>query len=177
MPDLPQAQKTLEKPNLDSSDWQKPQDGDQGFAETPKDPGTLKETQETTPQTESPKDASELKSQPSVQPQTPAAPPIIAAPKSPLRKDIEQTLSQNMNTFYTNMDLATKTAFKAKALETAGKIEIMVQSGKLNVKKIISWIREWLQMIPGVNKLFLEQESKIKADKIVHLEKHDEPLT
>lgn len=177
MPDLPQAQKVEEPTRLDASDWQKPQEGDKGFSELPKEPETLKETQETTPQTESPKDAAELKTQPPVQPQTAAAPQIIAAPKSPLRKDIEQTLSENINTFYGAMDAATKTAFKAKALETAGKIETMVQSGKLNVKKIISWIREWLQMIPGVNKLFLEQESKIKADKIVRLEKHDEPLT
>lgn len=177
MPDLPQVQKAEDPTRLDASDWQKPQEGDKGFAETPKEPETLKEAQETPPQTESPKDAAELKTQPAPQPQIPASPPIIAAPKSPLRKDIEQTLSQNINTFYANMDLATKTAFKAKALETAGKIETMLASGKLNVKKIISWIREWLQMIPGVNKLFLEQESKIKADKMVRLEKHDEPLT
>lgn len=177
MPDLPQAQKVEEPTRLDASDWQKPQEGDKGFAELPKEPETIKETQETPPQTESPKDAAELKTQPAPQPQTPVAPPVIAAPKSPLRKDIEQTLSENINMFYGAMDPETKQAFKAKAVETAGKIETMVQSGKLNVKKIISWIREWLQMIPGVNKLFLEQESKIKADKIVRLEKHDEPLT
>jgi hypothetical protein len=30
-------------------------------------------------------------------------------------------------------------------------------------------IREWLLIIPGVNKYFLEQEAKIKTDKIQQL--------
>ncbi len=177
MPDLTQTQKTEKPANLDLSDWQKPSQADTGIIEKPKEAEIPKEAQEALAQAEAPKNISE-QSAPATPPPTPAVPaqPIIAVPKSPLRKDIEQTLSENINTFYTNMDAATKTAFKAKAVETAGKIEIMLASGKINVKKVIAWIREWLQMIPGVNKLFLEQESKIKADEIARLpNKHASP--
>ncbi len=169
MPDLTQAQKIQERPSLDTSDWQKPSQTDKGIVEQPKETEIPKEAQEISKQAEAPKEIPEQGT--TVAPPTPAVPaqPVIAVPKSPLRKDIEQTLSENINTFYTNMDAATKTAFKVKAVETAGKIETMLASSKMNVRKVITWIREWLQMIPGVNKLFLEQESKIKADEIARL--------
>jgi hypothetical protein len=35
------------------------------------------------------------------------------------------------------------------------------------VKKILALIRDWLKLIPGVNRFFLEQEAKIKTDKIL----------
>jgi hypothetical protein len=40
---------------------------------------------------------------------------------------------------------------------------------KIKVNKIIDLIRRWLKLIPGINKFFLEQEVKIKADKIIRL--------
>ena len=32
----------------------------------------------------------------------------------------------------------------------------------------MSLIREWLKVIPGINKFFLEQTVKIKTDKIIN---------
>ena len=37
--------------------------------------------------------------------------------------------------------------------------------------KIIDVIKKWLSIIPGINKFFLEQEAKIKTDKIMELKK------
>jgi hypothetical protein len=37
----------------------------------------------------------------------------------------------------------------------------------VSTKKIFVLIRAWLKIIPGVNRFFLEQEAKIKTDKIL----------
>ncbi|MCH8049516.1 hypothetical protein IH979_02285 [Patescibacteria group bacterium] len=60
-----------------------------------------------------------------------------------------------------------KPAFKARGEEIAATVKTMVDTGKVRVKKILDLIREWLSMIPGVNKFFLEQEAKIKTDKVM----------
>jgi len=59
--------------------------------------------------------------------------------------------------------------FKQKGEETAGKIRSMVETAKENARKIFDLIRDWLRVIPGVNRFFLEQEAKIKTDKILRL--------
>ena len=51
----------------------------------------------------------------------------------------------------------------------AQNIRAMVASAKIQVRKIIQWIVGWLKLIPGVNIFFLEQEAKIKADKILDM--------
>jgi hypothetical protein len=35
---------------------------------------------------------------------------------------------------------------------------------------------QWLKLLPGVNRFFLEQEAKIKTDRIIHLKKTQEGL-
>jgi len=49
------------------------------------------------------------------------------------------------------------------------KINTLLDKAKINLGKIASLIRKWLSIIPGVNKFFLEQEAKIKADEIMKL--------
>lgn len=65
------------------------------------------------------------------------------------------------------MDAATQAKFKQAGEETAGKISILLQTAKVQVKKIVELIVAWLRIIPGVNSYYLEQEAKIKADKIL----------
>jgi len=45
----------------------------------------------------------------------------------------------------------------------------MVGSFKIKARKVLHLIRDWLKIIPGINKYFLEQEAKIKTDKIIEL--------
>ena len=59
------------------------------------------------------------------------------------------------------------TCFKLKGEEVARNIEQVVAAGKSKAKQILHWIKDWLKLIPGVNRFFLEQEAKIKTDKII----------
>ena len=44
-----------------------------------------------------------------------------------------------------------------------------MKSTKVKVKKILKLILEWLRILPGINRFFLEQEAKIKTDRIIQL--------
>ena len=62
-------------------------------------------------------------------------------------------------------------AFKKAGEETVAQIDVLLSETKLRINKIIDLIKKWLKMIPGVNKFFLEQEAKIKTDKIIKIKK------
>lgn len=83
---------------------------------------------------------------------------------------IEGVLEENLISMYTKMSSQQQQRFKSKGEEVTKKIFKMIyQETKINVNKIIRWIKEWLKLIPGINKYFLEQEAKIKADKIIEI--------
>ena len=52
-----------------------------------------------------------------------------------------------------------------------GKMPKGVKGEKVKVKEIVKLIIEWLKIIPGASRYFLEQEAKIKTDKILKLKK------
>lgn len=89
------------------------------------------------------------------------------ADKSERLAAIEKTLSQGLEQIYFGLDQAAQAAVKRAGEETARKIETLLESGKFAAKKILHLIRAWLAKIPGANKFFLEQESKIKTDRIM----------
>ena len=62
-----------------------------------------------------------------------------------------------------------KPLFRKKGEEAAHEISEMVRRLKLEVSKVVRLIRDWLLAIPNVNKFFLEQEAKIKTDRLVDL--------
>lgn len=95
-----------------------------------------------------------------------SAPPVVIA-KDPILVDIENLLSEDLTDMYLSLPDEKKIAFRKKGEEVAVKIQEMVHTGKIKAIKILEMIRDWLQMIPGVNKFFLEQEVKIKADKMI----------
>lgn len=92
-------------------------------------------------------------------------PPIIDV----VQKEVESVLSENISDIYKQLPQDRKAVFKQKGENVAEQITAMIKSGILRVKKILKLIREWLLIIPGVNKYFLEQEAKIKTDKIQQL--------
>lgn len=96
----------------------------------------------------------------------PPPPPAPTPPKDPDLAAIEEVLAEDLVDIYVNLPENKKPAFKKKGEEVAAAVKQMVDSGKFQAKKILDLIREWLRMIPGINKFFLEQEAKIKADKI-----------
>jgi len=122
----------------------------------------------------------ERKEQPSAAPSQAQTTSTIAEVVVPIRteksdtlREIEQILSENLDELYNSLPIEQKNIFKKKGEETASKIELLVKEVKISVKKVLLLIKEWLlllaQMIPGVNKIFLIQEAKIKADKILFL--------
>jgi hypothetical protein len=124
-------------------------------------PGTIERPSEITPI-----------SQENYQTSTPAdALQILARQKrlNEREKKIEKILEDGLLDLYRNLPPESKAAFKIKGEETAGLINEIMEKTKYKVQEIISLIREWLMMIPGVNKFFLEQEAKLKADKIIEL--------
>ena len=93
--------------------------------------------------------------------------------KTLTHEEIEAILSEGLDRMYGSMDERTREEFRAKGEETATKIEELVSTFKLTVKKVLDLIRDWLKLIPHINKFFLEQEAKIKTDKIITLAKKE----
>jgi hypothetical protein len=93
-------------------------------------------------------------------------------------KKIETVLAQGFRELYIQLPSNLKTEFKKKGEEAARKIDEVVISDK-NVKasKILEIIKKWLSFlkkIPGISKFFLEQEAKIKTDKILRMHEQKE---
>ena len=84
--------------------------------------------------------------------------------------EVEKILEEGLGDYYETLPEEARARFHARGEEAAFKIADMVRSFKVSVKKVLMLIRQWLQTIPGVNRFFLEQESKIKTDRIIALE-------
>lgn len=97
-------------------------------------------------------------------------PPPTAAPAKPTSlQEVEEVLAEDLEDEYVKMTPKQQKKFKQEGEVTAIKINTLLQKTKTKVKKIIDLIRKWLQLIPGVNKFFIEQEAKIKADKLMDM--------
>jgi hypothetical protein len=86
-------------------------------------------------------------------------------------KKIENFLSRGMEDVYLCLPAEKQAEFRLKGEETAKKINKLLEKTRVNIGKIINLIKKWLALIPGVNRYFLEQEAKIKADEIIKLRK------
>lgn len=86
-----------------------------------------------------------------------------------MEKQIEKVLENDLAEIYMNLSPDKQREFKIKGEETARQINALLQKTKVKAKEILDLIKKWLSVIPGVNKFFLEQEAKIKADEIIRL--------
>ncbi len=98
-----------------------------------------------------------------------SAPVVVAAPKDELLLRIEKILEEDLGDLYTKLPPTAQPLFKQKGEEASLEIAGMVKSLSLKVKRALELVRKWLLTIPGVNKFFLEQQAKIKIDKIQEL--------
>jgi hypothetical protein len=103
-----------------------------------------------------------------IPPPQPAAPPVAVQKNSEVVK-IESILSEHLDDLYLMMTPQQQLAFREKGEETAGKIATLLQGAKVKIREILNLIRDWLKLLPGINKFFLEQEAKIKTDRILNL--------
>ncbi len=95
--------------------------------------------------------------------------PGIDTQKSPLHQTVEEILEDGLGELYFSLPPKDQEKFKQSGEKTTSAIVKLIESGKVVFKKIFDLIRKWLHLIPGVSKFFVEQEAKIKADKIVEI--------
>ena len=95
----------------------------------------------------------------------------IDSPDSIRQKQIDDILSEGLNDVFLEMNPNQQKIFKEEGEKTVVKINNILSSAKVKLKNIISLIKSWLKLIPKINPHFLEQEAKIKADKIIKLKK------
>lgn len=101
--------------------------------------------------------------------------PSPEAPVDPVVRSVEKILAEDLYEHFNAMSPDAQAKFRAKGEETVAKIMGLMAKSAVKAKEILSLIVNWLKLIPGVNKYFLEQESKIKTDKIMDLHKRQHP--
>lgn len=121
------------------------------------------------------------KQEPAPEKKTESAPPAAAAVRPTAsvisayearEKQIENFLARGLEDIYLGLPAKKQAEFRRVGEETAQKINKLLEHTKVNLGRIINLIIKWLSIIPGVNKYFLEQEAKIKADEIIKLRKN-----
>jgi hypothetical protein len=106
------------------------------------------------------------------QPSRPIVKPRPAVPipaKDSVMVKIEKIMEEGLNDSYQRLSPVAKQEFKLKGEQAASQIRELLKSARIKVKKILRLILDWLRILPGVNHFFLEQEAKIKTDKIIAL--------
>lgn len=98
----------------------------------------------------------------------------VPSVRDPLTVKVEKILESGLKDTYEKLAPIAQQEFKIKGEETASKIRELLGAAKVKVKKIFQLILEWLMLLPNINRFFLEQEAKIKTDKIIELRKREE---
>ena len=78
-------------------------------------------------------------------------------------------MQEDLDNVYFSLPDNLKNEFKTKGEETAEKINQLMQKTKVKVKDVFKLIMDWLKIIPGVSKYFIEQEAKIKTERILKI--------
>jgi hypothetical protein len=94
---------------------------------------------------------------------------VSKQPKDPQLMRVERILEENLGDVYFSLPAELRPKFKLKGEETATKIHGLIEQAKAKARTVLDLIRAWLKMIPGVNAYFLEQEAKIKTDRLMTL--------
>lgn len=95
--------------------------------------------------------------------------PAVSSYQQQRAKEIDTILSEGLNEIFLKMKPEDQKVFKKKGEETVVKINELLNHTKVKINKIIELVRKWLLLVTGINKFFLEQEVKLKTDKIIRL--------
>ena len=88
-----------------------------------------------------------------------------------LTVQIENIMEAGLADAYRVLTPVQQQEFKIKGEQTAWEIRALLKQAHVKIKKIFKLLVSWLRILPGVNRLFLEQEAKIKADQIMALKR------
>ncbi len=86
-------------------------------------------------------------------------------------KKVESVLSEGLADIYNALPADVQPAFRAAGEEAARQIYELLKAVTVEISKVITVMRHWLRLIPGVSGDYLEQEVKIKTDKLLRLRK------
>jgi hypothetical protein len=100
---------------------------------------------------------------------TPTQEQVQATPIDEVEMEVEKILEDGLGDYVESMPEDARQRFLLKGREVSVQIADMVRKFKVELRRTISLIRDWLMTIPGVNRYFLEQEAKIKTDRIISL--------
>jgi len=97
---------------------------------------------------------------------------IIPNIKDPVASQIEKIMESGLVDAFKEMTPIQQQEFKIKGEKTAFAIKELLNKSKVNIKKIFLLLFDWLKIIPGISRFYIQQEAKIKADKIVAINLH-----
>lgn len=97
------------------------------------------------------------------------APVQASLVKPELQIEIEDILAEDLENLFWGLPETDRASFKEKGEETAGKIRGLLSQATVRIQDIFLLIVEWLKTLPGVSAIFVEQEAKNKADRILKL--------
>lgn len=100
-------------------------------------------------------------------------PSLSVRPVDPFVTEIEAILEDGLADTYQALDDVTKEEFRIQGEVTATAIAKILQGARVHARKIVKLIMGWLRIIPGMSRFFLEQEAKIKTDRLLGL-RHDQ---
>ena len=96
-----------------------------------------------------------------------APPPVQPPQKDEFTSQIETILQADLTDLFLALPEDKRFSFKAEGEKIAQQIRVLVDETVVKAKTIYELIKAWLKKLPGVNKFFLEQEAKIKTDRIL----------
>lgn len=84
---------------------------------------------------------------------------------------IENIMAEGLDQVFLKMSPIQQKKFKTEGEKTAVKINKILMKARVSAEKVVLLIRRWLSMVPHINRFFLEQEVKIKTDRILKIKK------
>ena len=85
--------------------------------------------------------------------------------------EVEHIMEEGLKEAFISLSPVERQEFKIKGEQTAIQIRQLLKKTHVRTKSILKLLFEWLKMLPGINRFFLEQEAKIKTEKILGLHK------
>lgn len=93
----------------------------------------------------------------------------IPTVRDDITEKVEKIMEEGLKDAFLEMTTIQQQEFKIKGEQTAAQIRTLLRATHVKAKKIFQLIVEWLKLLPGVNRFFIEQEAKIKSDKIISI--------
>lgn len=84
-----------------------------------------------------------------------------------LRRRIEDILAEGLAKTFQALPPATQAQFKVVGEQTAVRITNEVRHRTPRLERLINAVTAWLRLIPNLNPYYLEQEAKMKVEKIL----------